>query len=287
MIRYTSTKASIEAAVDSVNNTWRTRAEKQTGKLLDDGRYSEGGPKWSDIKSAFMILQHHKCIFCECPEYEKQRGTYNLDVEHFRPKNAVELWPKADAVRQYQFTTGGAGGAYYWLALEPCNYAASCKECNSRYKSNFFPISGFRGAAGSGPHELRAEEPFLCFPLGDWDDDPEELITFDGLIAKPASADPVKRRRAEVIIDFFELNEREALQIERALFITIVAPALSAVAAGTSNQRQREVAARVHQPSVPHANCLRSFLRDLTANRARGQDIIEKAQELVYDSMGI
>ncbi|MBU1306571.1 MAG: hypothetical protein KKF33_13765 [Alphaproteobacteria bacterium] len=287
MIRYASTKESIEQAVDDVNDTWRTRATKHTRKLLDDEKYSEGGPKWSDIKSAFMSLQYHKCIFCECPEFERQRGTYNLDVEHFRPKNAVEPWPKANAPKQYPFATGGVAGAYYWLAFDPCNYAASCKECNSRYKSNFFPIAGVRGLAGVEASNLQAEGPFLCFPLGDWDEDPELLIDFDGLIARPASADPARRRRAEVIIDFFALNEREALQIERALFITLFAPSLTASVTGIATPKQRAIAAKVHTPAAPHANCLRSFERAMIANPRRGREIVEKAQEVVFDSIEI
>lgn len=287
MIRYASTKASIENAVDNASGTWRSRATQHTQKLLKDKKYSDGGPKWSLIKSVYMDLQHHKCIFCECPEFDRQRGTYNLDVEHFRPKNAVDLWPKADAPKQYPFATGGTGGSYYWMAFDPCNYAASCKECNSRYKSNFFPIAGVRGLAGTQASDLRAEDPFLCYPLGDWDDDPEQLIDFDGLIAKPASDDPVKRRRAEVIIDFFELNEREALQLERAMFITLFAPSLVATVNGTATDKQRTVAAKIHTPAAPHANCLRSLERAMIASPRRGQEIVEKAEAVVFDSMGV
>ncbi|KSV65365.1 hypothetical protein N182_35815 [Sinorhizobium sp. GL2] len=286
MIRYASTKASIEAAIGNLNATWLDRAKQRTAHFVKANAYVEGGVGWSEIKPAYMALQHNKCIFCEAPEYAPERGTYNLDVEHFRPKNTVQLWPRAGAARQYQFSTGGAGGAYYWLALDPTNYAVSCKECNSRYKSNFFPVAAARGNTGNSPQQLQSELPFLCYPLGDWDEDPESLITFDGTIAIPASDDPLKLRRAEVIIDFFELNDRLALQRERAQFIILFGRFLEEVLIGMGGNQAELIVAKMELPSAPHASCLRSFKRAWLANPVRGKKILNDCIALYFDSIG-
>jgi hypothetical protein len=286
VIRYASTKSSIEAAIRDLNGTWLTRAEQRTAHFVKAKGFAEGGVGWSEIKPAYMALQHNKCVFCETPEYSPERGTYNLDVEHFRPKNAVQTWPKAGAATQYQFSTGGPGGAYYWLALNPANYAVSCKECNSRYKANFFPVAAARGSIGDSPQQLQSELPFLCYPLGDWDEDPENLISFDGTIAIPASDDPVKIRRAEVIIDFFSLNDRLALQRERAQFIVLFGGFLERVATGVGGDTAESIVARMDLPSAPHANCLRSFKRTWVTNPLRGKEILDECTAMYFDSVG-
>ena len=89
---------------------------------------------------------------------------------------------------EYDFSTGREWDqGYYLLAFHPRNYITACKSCNTPLKSNYFPIAGEqRGPQSDNPAHLASEQPFLIYPLGSLDDDPEEVLTFDGIVPKPA-----------------------------------------------------------------------------------------------------
>lgn len=156
----------------------------------------------------------------------------------------------------------GGDGGYYWLAYDIRNYAASCKVCNTTFKLNFFPVAGARGIAGTAVADLSRERPFLCYPIGDVDEDPEGLVTFVATTAVPAAKrSGHKQRRGRIIIDFFGLNEREQLHRERARMIGLFGSALKAEAAGRASPVDRQVLARLEAPVLPHAACVRAFKR--------------------------
>ena len=61
----------------------------------------------------------------------------------------------------------------------------------------------------------------LTYPLGNSDEDPEDLLTFEGAEAIPKpdpTDDPLRWRRGLVMIDFFGLN-RDGLQFNRASWL--------------------------------------------------------------------
>lgn len=70
--------------------------------------------KTEAVKSALRELFHGKCAYCES-DYE---GTQPVDVEHFRPKNAVE------GVADHP--------GYWWVAMVWENLLPSCIDCNRR-----------------------------------------------------------------------------------------------------------------------------------------------------------
>ncbi|GLS43746.1 hypothetical protein GCM10007884_17310 [Methylobacterium brachythecii] len=270
MIRYAKAESDeVGKRVDAEVPTWRTRAAKATQKMATQKKYSGDGPSWSDVKPVYMRLQHFKCVFCERPLAGEAAGKVEQDVEHFRPKNALKAWPPKQPKGKpapYAFGTGAAGPGYYWLAYELTNYAAACKPCNSTRKSNYFPIaSDNRGAAGQDVATLNSgEQPLLPYPLGTVDADPEALITFDGIVAKPVAADGTDHRRALVTIDFFGLNIREELWADRFRTISDLWSKLELIETSKDPARIEMTKRRVEDAlsdAAPQASCARAFFQ--------------------------
>jgi hypothetical protein len=260
MIRYPFVLDDVKARVKAVNPKWLAKAAERTENFIAKQKYEERSSIWSSVKPVYMLLQKNKCIFCEQQFESEEYGKILFDLEHFRPKSSVKVWPGENHPRvRYEFGTGGESpNGYYWLPYELKNYAASCKSCNSNLKSNYFPIAGDRCIA---PGDLQNESPFLCYPLDEVDDDPEELVTFIGITAIPASEIPEKRRRGQVIIDFFDLNGRERLYRQRANMIILLGYALATIDAGFDGPEDHLLVERISSDQYPHAACLRAFKR--------------------------
>lgn len=147
---------------------------------------------WSSIKHMFMEIQAEKCAYCERKLASRGHGgAAEHDLEHFRTKNPVKSWP---APPEIDFETGAPFDAgYYWLAFHLLNYCTSCKKCNTGFKSNYFPVAGTRLSPLEEPsiRAMRLEKPFLVYPLGTIDDDPEDVIRFRGLAANLPKRDPL------------------------------------------------------------------------------------------------
>jgi hypothetical protein len=288
MIRYKDASVRVlKAVVDEHKASWRKSAHKKTTTIKKKKKYIKGSPSWSDIKPVYMRLQHNKCVFCERPLGGEVAGKIEQDVEHFRPKNALKLWPakaKKSQAPSYSFSTGGVGGGYYWLAYDLENYAAACKPCNSTRKSNYFPVAGTKRGSN---HETVAtlnqlERPFLIYPLGTLDDDPETLIGFDGILAKPINANGHNHNRALITIDFFALNTREELWADR--FRTISDLWFKFQIVSTSKSKQQKDAAQrgindLVSDAGPQAGCARAFLRLIEADPVKAWETFVIAEE--------
>jgi hypothetical protein len=288
MIRYDISEADLHADIEAESPGWRVKAARRTAACRKKMAFDGGGSIWSDIKPVYMRLQHNKCAYCERKLEGEPYGRIEHDVEHFRPKNGVKEWPddriKVERQIDYDFPTGqGWDQGYYLLAFHPHNYITACKSCNTPLKSNYFPIAGKRrGPQSDDPARLASEQPYLLYPLGNLDDDPEEILTFDGIVPKPSKRSGHRRRRAMVTIDFFELDTREELlrgraekvrELTLALIVERVGrlPAHKALAERTIADLQSEKSA--------HSNCVRSFLRLYRRDRPRAEAIFEAAME--------
>lgn len=286
MIRYDTTLLEISAAVDAIKPTWRARAEDRTTSIVNAGKFNDESPIWSEIKAAFMVLQKYKCIYCE-RKLETRLGAIDFDVEHFRPKSSVKIWPSGGRgpANPYPFNTGQADPTgYYWLSYDLMNYAASCKGCNSNLKSNCFPVASGRLPFPTSVIDLTAERPYLCYPLGSLDTDPASLIGFIATTAIPVGQTAFDRQRGEVIIDFFELNIRDTLHLERAQMIVLFGAALKSIAEGTALASDHQLASRITQKNYPHSSCLNSFYNLWQQDPHEGRKIYQKCQELVASS---
>jgi hypothetical protein len=270
MIRYPATRALIEQQIRALRPNWLDLAARRTGKFVREKKFNDGAPIWSQVKPVFMKLQHNKCIFCE----QKIEGTIANDLEHFRPKSSVTEWPMKSRGLKYDFPTGKASASgYYWLAYDVENYAAACKQCNTPYKSNFFPVAGKRAATRRPVARLKDEQPLLCYPIGTLDDDPESLVSFSVTTAIPVKKKGARNRRGRVIIDFFELNKRELLHEGRAMMLGLLGDALARLENG-NDPIDVELVATLQSSSSPHAACLRAFRRLWDDDRAMAREAI-------------
>lgn len=287
MIRYAISLEELRIRIEAEAPGWLGLAAQRTDRFRRAGRYDEVSGIWSRIKAVYMRLQHCKCAYCERRlAAEDFGGAIEHDLEHYRPKGPVPAWPSeriaAERGISYRFATGTPfPEGYHLLAYHILNYATACKKCNSPLKASFFPVSGPRGAQSDDPASLRGEAPFLPYPLGDLDDDPEEILTFDGINPVPRVRRGPRSRRARVTIDFFELDEREELWQGRAGVIVKLFLALR-VQEEATDRRALDIASRavatLLSPAGEHTNCARSFRRLYDRDRTRAVDIAERAQ---------
>ncbi|MBB2717898.1 UNVERIFIED_ORG: hypothetical protein GGD48_003144 [Rhizobium etli] len=143
MIRHQFDIDAVEEAIAALDANWLDKAKKRTAKFIAQKAYKEASSIWSTVKPVYMRLQHDKCIFCEQRLEGGAYGPVTWDVEHFRPKSNVGIWPDPTRHSDLIYANIGTASAsgYYWLAYELWNYAASCKVCNSIFKLNWFPIA--------------------------------------------------------------------------------------------------------------------------------------------------
>ena len=294
MIRYPVTEDELRKKIEEEARGWLNRAAQRTARFREARQYDEPSGIWSEIKPVYMKLQRNKCAYCERKLAGLPHGLIEHDVEHFRPKRAVDAYPPnhdkyGRHLLRYDFSTGGAfPDGYYLLAYHPLNYVAVCKPCNTPLKANFFPISGTRHADAEHPRDLSSEKAWLIYPLGDGDDDPEDVLTFTGIIPRPKHTFGEKMNRAQVIIDFFRLDTREELRQERASQIVALYLALDGAKNNPDLGMRSHFAKHVQRliaRGAPHCNCLRSFRRFYEDDPRQARYYVEEAGEFL-DSIG-
>lgn len=281
MIRHSLDPEMLKTEIEKIDPRWFSKSVTRTKKFLKLKRFEEKSSIWSYAKPAFMLVQSNKCAFCERPFTGPNESRIEMDLEHFRPKGAINDWKPPQGVRSYPEALGGsADNGYYWLSYHTGNYAAACKICNSDYKGACFPIAGERwveSAEGGGPKE----KAYLIYPIGTVDDDPEDLISFTGTIAHPVAATGERHARAALVIDFFGLNTRDQLHIQRAETIERFGAALIAVADGGADQTSQTYVAQLQNPLIPHASCLRSFKRLWDRDQGAARRIYHACREML------
>jgi hypothetical protein len=263
MIRYEISLERLEGRIEFLAPGWLRAAEKKTEVFRKDRKYSEKEGAWSAIKQVYIDLQCGKCAYCERQFGSDEKSRIEHDVEHFRPKSSVKVWPPASGDLKYDFSTGaGSATGYHLLAYNILNYMVSCKKCNSPYKSDHFPIAGAKRLLNTDDFaKLRREQPLLIYPISNVDRDPEVLITFEGLLPVPKYAKGHLYRRARVTIDFFGLARREELLRERAVILKALYVACEDVNHEDPLRRRdaRQTLDLAAQPGLPHRNCARAF----------------------------
>jgi uncharacterized protein (TIGR02646 family) len=151
-----------------------------------------------DVKGFLYAMQGRICAYCGV-------DTSGLDVEHFRPKGAIE----DDKVH----------GGYWWLAYECSNYLLGCTVCNRSRKNTRFPLlSGATRCTYNTRDTIAVEKRVLLDPA---EDPVEEWLTIDGddvtgkLIPDP-SLDAAARSRVQDAIDLFGLNLDPGVRAQRS-----------------------------------------------------------------------
>jgi hypothetical protein len=206
-------------------------------------------------------------------------------VEHFRPKRTIKTWNLPTSLANMGVVVApsppGSGG-YYLLAYDVFNYSASCNPCNSALKRNYFPVGKVHKLKAVRPERLSAELPLLLYPIGDFDENPEDIIRFHGVSPQPVPASGPGRSRALVTIEFFQLDspKRKNLLRERALVLVALHPALETLAdRGRPSARStaQEVVEGFTASHAPHANCARSFRSLHARDAAEAQAVFDRA----------
>ncbi len=288
MIGYPIKLAALERAIESKKKGWLERARGRTKTFRRSGSYQEKSTIWGEVKTVYVDLQNAKCAFCERKLEDDPPGKAQHDVEHFRPKSSVKPWPvPRSLVKQaVPFTppaqaTGDQG--YYLLAYHPFNYATSCKTCNSYYKGNYFPIAGKRRSDGADPAKLRSERPYLIYPVGAVDEDPEELIRFHGVSPQAKVRRGYRRHRALVTIAFFDLDggkRKKTLYRERSEVITSLWSFLELSRKAESAAERKTYRALVDawtSPSSSHTNCAKCFRELCRRDPAEAKSLFKAA----------
>lgn len=281
MIRYDASLDEIRGQISNRFPDWLASASARTKEFRKAKAYREASPAWSQIKIIYMEAQHAKCAYCERKLESGDGGKIEWDIEHYRPKSNIKRWPAKDSELRYSFTLGSESEkGYYLLPYNINNYLTSCKVCNSTYKANFFPIAAKRRVLTSDdPARLIRERPFIPFPFGDVDDDPENILTFQGFVCVPIASSGSRRERALVTIDFFKLNDRDTLLSERSELILYIWLVLERLQQDAEDPVARILMETIRSNTAKHANCARSFIRTYEQNRGLAEEYVKKAGE--------
>ena len=283
MIQYPISKDKLLELLEQEKPGWLDRAKERTDQFADLGHYEEASSIWSEVKVVFMRLQHGKCAYCERQLESEEFGSIEHDLEHFRPKKKARPWKLTKALKDAGVVLtkpiiGDADPGYHLLAYNPLNYCTSCKSCNSRLKSDYFPIAGVRSPGGNDPVVLQSEKPLLINPVGDFDDDPESLISFYGLSPMASGDTEYQKWRGLVTIAFFHLDDhrRKYLFRERANIIVSLFSFLdNADKADTPAKKAifEKLIDVFTKPTASHTNCARSFLKIYQNNQDEANEL--------------
>lgn len=289
MIRIEVDEAELRRKVEEHKPGWLRRAEKTRDHNRVAGSFRRKTPNWSEIKSVYVRLQNGKCAYCERQLTLEECGAAEWDVEHFRPKKAVQAWPSAELRNDRGITyelphSTVSKKGYYLIAHHPFNYVAACKSCNSGLKGSYFPVAAPRIPEGDDPRVLnQREKPYLIYPLGDCDDDPEKLLSFHGVSPKAIAPDIEGRLRAVVTVDLFDLDLRETLIRQRAQQINHLWLALTMIRIGPT-QEDRDLALSqvmaLTSSREPHTNCARAYKGIYDRDQDRALEIYRNAAEI-------
>jgi hypothetical protein len=289
MIGYAITQEALESLVEAESPGWLKRAAERTAQFKTDGYYSEKKGIWSAVKPVYMRLQgESKCAYCERKLESEKYGKGEQDVEHFRPKKNVRPWklPKPLEKLVVRLTPPDpADGGYHLLAYQLFNYCAACKPCNSALKSDCFPIAGKYQTKGTDPAKLATEKPLLIYPLGGFDDDPEDLIRFHGISPQAVAKSGHKRHRAIVTIEFFKLDDeakRKNLMRERAAIIITLLSLIDRVAGTDADAaKARDLINGYTSDVAAHSNCARSFVNLFQSDPREAREVEAKAARFI------
>lgn len=287
MIQYPISQQQLEQLLEQERPGWLARAHDRTDNFATLGHYQESSSIWSEVKVVYMRLQHDKCAYCERQLESEEYGRIEHDLEHFRPKKKAKSWKLTRALKQAGViltapVSGAADPGYHLLAYNPFNYCTSCKSCNSRLKSDYFPIEGIRSSGGADPFQLSSEKPLLVNPVGDLDDDPASLISFHGLSPMASGSSDYKRHRGLVSIAFFHLDDRRRKYLfrERANIIVSLHSFLK-LADQMANPEEKsvyeELVDMTTRPSAPHTNCASCFCELYKQDQNQADELFQLA----------
>jgi len=188
VIQTSKLKQLYENAPDNFTATATKKNENVCKFEFDNKIYAD-----ISVKKQLIQDQNEKCCFCESIFNANSYG----DVEHFRPKAAIELNGKL----KYP--------AYYWLVYDWNNLMFSCQICNQKYKKNEFPVldENTRVKTHNDTNQIDNELHTLINPIIE---NPEDYIYFKRQIPLPKpNLSSTNKLRATETIRIFGIDRKE------------------------------------------------------------------------------
>lgn len=256
---------------------WPKKATRRADKDLSEGRYTEQGTIWSDLKPFFTEAQMEKCAYCE--SYLGSGGT-KWEVDHYRPKAGVLIWqsPQAPDFKDQPKSENG----YYRLAYNPANYVGACGSCN-RPKSNYFPVLTQRQLTTTDSEDLTREKPLLINPIDPDDQDPEELIEFYGPTPRPRSKEEgPSRLRALATIELLRLQDEKRVHDRCSLIWGAWEVYRKRHDEAEYGLAVQELINAVEARRVAFSSCLSSFLRLCETSPVEAARLAEHARKVTF-----
>ena len=130
---------------------------------------------------------------------------------------------------------------------------------------------------------MGAERPWLFYPIGSRDVDPEDVISFRGVFPRSEHTEPNLKQRGLATIAFFALddvNARKNLLRERAQVVVLLHSQL-AKSTDQGDAAARALVKSLLASSSPHANCARSFARLFREDRAEADAVADEAAKFL------
>jgi hypothetical protein len=294
MVRHAIARARLIELIARERPNWIRRARERTATYARAAGYTGGSEFWGEIKNVYIRLQHEKCAYCETKLQGAVLASKVHEVEHFRPKQSVRAWPDPRLPHLKDFIPSWATGeasasGYHQLAYHPFNYAIACTRCNSTLKSNYFPVRGRREVGGTDPSRMAGEGALLIYPVSDIDDDPRDIVTFDGVLAVPVhGGDGVAYQRAVTTIAFFQLNS-EDLALRRAGILLALWMNLQYLATRPSAGSRAMLEAAVERACAPageFSSCSAAFRRRFDTDRPAADRIGRLVHRLLAGQEG-
>jgi hypothetical protein len=129
----------------------------------------------------------------------------------------------------------------------------------------------------------------FIYPIGDFDDDPEDLIRFDGMHPEPSAPRGTRAYlRAIVTIEVFQLNDavvrkelfRARALLLRALYKESLTKTDPASMAAQKAEADRWIAIYL-EPTSPHTNCLKCLKQAFDRDRSEAAKWIANAEHFL------
>jgi hypothetical protein len=192
-------EAWIQAAAEGLKELKTKTTHKNRSEFIAKF-FRDNAALWTDLKQCMAQPVPAKCWYSEV-----QRAVPDLEIDHFRPKNAVN---------------GCEHDGYWWLAFEWGNFRISSPMANKRRtdvragtvegKGIHFPlVDETKRVADETPTTIKDEKPLLLDPFEASDVLLLDYEVVSGKVVEKFSEEEheTKYRRAKKSIELYHLNE--------------------------------------------------------------------------------
>ncbi len=203
----------LTAADEALNQLKGKKTQEERSKYIAKF-FQDNAALWTELKQCLAQPTPAKCWYSEV-----QRALPDLEIDHFRPKNAV---------------SGIKHEGYWWLAFKWDNFRVSSSVANKRRrddragtiagKGTHFPLVDEKmRVPDKGEASIRGEKPLLLDPF-----EATDVILLDYAIEAGKVVErynegknPIKYLRAKKSIELYHLNEGTLItqRAERAVVL--------------------------------------------------------------------